>query len=63
MYLSKKPYKWGKLYPYKQMHRKPHFINKKHILDPVISEPRLTEKLVCLKVNLGFIIFWKKKLL
>ena len=32
---------------------------KAYNLDPWISEPRLTEKLLHLKVNLGFIISWK----
>jgi hypothetical protein len=31
-------------------------------LDPWISEPRLTEKLLHLEVNLGYIISWKKKI-
>ena len=35
---------------------------KAYNLDPWISEPRLTEKLLHLKVNLGFIISWKKKI-
>ena len=47
-----------------ELQKNKHYIlsAKAYNLDPWISEPRLTEKLLHLKVNLGFIISWKKKI-
>ena len=47
---------------YQNYKNKTFIINKSIQLDPWISEPRLTEKLLHLEVNLGYIISWKKKL-